>query len=483
MQDYDIYSDIARRTGGDIYIGVVGPVRTGKSTFITRFMEELVIPSISAKKRGVAVDEMPQSASGKTVMTTEPKFVPSEAVNVKVGKSSAKIRLIDCVGYMVKGALGGEEDGKPRLVSTPWQEEPMAFEKAAELGTQKVINDHSTIGVVITSDGSFTDLSRGEFVPAEDRVIKELKSLNKPFIVIFNTTIPNDEKTLKACKAIEEKHGVTVIAADVASLNKKGFEDILEKVLEEFPMRIFDLEVPKWIQALPLDGEIITKTIKCVTGALEKADKMKCCASLENMFADSDVYDGSCEVEADMGVGRVYMKAFAKPDVFYKALSEACGESLDGEIALMDYVKELSVAKREYAKVKDALRGAESQGYGVVCPSFADASVGEPQIVKKSGQYCVRMKVSTKSLHLIRADIATDVDAVCGSKKQCEDFVEMMEKDGFDTPVFGRPLSQVVEGEIDRKSGSLNDNVKGRIKRTLTKAVNENKSRLICLLY
>lgn len=480
--NYDIYGDIASRTDGDIYIGVVGPVRTGKSTFITKFMDEIVLPNMSTKKKNVAVDEMPQSASGNTVMTTEPKFVPAEAVDIKVGNKTAKVKLIDCVGYMVDGALGGEENGAPRLVKTPWQDNPMPFLKSAEYGTKKVINDHSTIGIVVTCDGSFTDIKREAYAVQEERVVNELKSLNKPFIVIFNTKNPTDEGVKKTCIALEKKYNVTVTPVNLSTAKKEDLEDILSKVLEEFPMRVFDLDIPLWMQALPKDSKILNYTIDAVKEGVKNVTKMKNGVVLETMFDDSEVFKPCEDMEMNMATGQVKMCVKAKDGVFYKALSEATGEEVLDETSLIDYVKDLTEAKRNYTKLKGALVDAETNGYGIVNTDFSETTVGKPQVAKKGGQYCVRMKVEAKSLHIIRADLISEIDPVCGSLAQCEDFVSLMDQVGYEAPVFGRPVSQIVGEELQKKCTALPDNMRVKLKRVVTKAVNEKKTGIICLL-
>lgn len=480
--DYDIYGDVAERTGGDIYIGVVGPVRTGKSTFITKFMEELVLPNMENGKKTVAVDEMPQSGSGKTVTTTEPKFVPSEAVTVTANSKRAKVRLIDCVGFMVDGALGGEENGEARLVSTPWKDHPVPFSEAAAIGTEKVIRDHSTIGVVVTTDGSFTDVKREAYAEKEIAVIEELKSLNKPFIVLFNTTKPNDLETKKTCEDLQRKYGVTVVAADVLKIDKQGLEEILGKVLEEFPIRVLNVDIPDWIKSLPKDGEILSCTVNKIKEVSKNVFKMKDCSLLEKTFDDSDLFEPIEDYSANMATGEVRLSCTAKNDVFYRAISEAAGETLQDETALINYVKELTVAKKGYAKIKDALSAAEENGYGIVEADFSTSSVAEPVIVKKSGQYCVKMRVSGKSVHIIRADLTEEVEPVYGSREQCENFLALMEREGYDATVFGRKVSDLVNENLQKKSTGLSDNLKTKIKRVVTKAANEKRSGLIYVL-
>ena len=482
----DIYKDIALRTGGDIMIGVVGPVRSGKSTFIGKFMEKLVIPNIAGKnKRQIAVDELPQSAQGKTVMTTEPKFVPAEAVTVKLDKAQAKIRLIDCVGYMVDGAIGHEEDGKERLVKTPWQDEEMPFEKAAEYGTKKVIGEHSTIGVVVTCDGSFTDIPREAYIAAEERVVGELMALNKPFIVIFNTTAPDSEKVKKECAQLRKKYGVAVLPTDVTKLDKEGLADILEQVLFEFPMKVLNVDLPDWVTALPPDNEIIKNTIELIKQAAGKVDKMSSYKAVEEAFSLSPYFDGAEQVDLDMGEGGATVRFAAKPDLFYKVLSAECGEEIAGEFDTLNLTRSLKKAKEEYEKLKDALEKAYATGYGIVPTRIEQATVEKARIVKKGGQYCVKMRVFADSLHLIQADVNCETEVISGSKEQCENFIAMLEGEGgegLETKVFGTPVINMLEENLSRKCEGLNDNVKQKLKRTLNKAVNEKRNNLICLL-
>ena len=482
MQSYDIYQDIASRTGGDIYIGVVGPVRTGKSTFITKFMQEMVLPNMTAKKKVVAVDEMPQSASGKTIMTTEPKFVPSEAVSVKVGKKTAKVRLIDCVGYLVNGALGAFEDGVPRKVKTPWQDEPMDFSDAGEYGTRKVIKEHSTIGVVVTGDGSFTEIARVDYESAEDRVINELKSINKPFIVVFNTQKPDDEEVKHMAKSIEKRHDVTVVIKDVTKLEKADMEEILSKVLEQFPMRVFDLDIPKWLTLLDKGSPIITSLLETLTEATKNIETMKSCHSLEKIFDDNPYFLPVEDFEVDMATGRVYMKAKFKSGVFFDSLSSYCGETIEDERSLLEYMREFAQAKRGYNRLKSALECAETTGYGVVCADLTESTISEPEVVKKQGGYCVRLKADAKSLHIISADVSAQVDPVFGTKEQCEDFIGQIEVEGLNTKVFGRTLCDIVDDKLQSKSQGLKDGVKGKLKRVVSRAVNEEKNGLIYIL-
>lgn len=482
----DIYRDIATRTGGEILIGVVGPVRSGKSTFITRFMNELVIPNITGKsKKSIATDELPQSAQGKTVMTTEPKFVPGEAVNVKLDKTQVKIRLIDCVGYMIDGAMGHEEDGAPRMVKTPWSEEMMPFEKAGEYGTHKVIAEHSTIGIVVTSDGSFTDIDRGAYKRAEERVVDELKSLNKPFIVLFNTSDPTSDKVKDTCRDLQNKYGVAVVATKVTELDKNGIEGIFEKVLMEFPLKVVNIDLPRWVQALPADNDIITRAMSCVRERVDKIAKMASYRQFEKAFDGTELFGSAVNVDLDMAEGGATLSFEAERGLFYKVLADECGKDLVDEFGLLSYVRELKSAKDGYDKIKSALDCSLATGYGIVPASLDEATVEKPVVVKKNGQYCVKIHVGAESLHFIKAEVHTDVDVISGSKEQCDGFAENLsaeEGGGLETEVFGRTVRSTLEENLAVKCGALSENVKQKLKRTVNKAVNERKNNLICIL-
>ncbi len=486
MQSFDIYNDIATRTGGDIYIGVVGPVRTGKSTFITKLMEGLIIPNVSGKNnKKVATDEIPQSASGKTIMTTEPKFVPGEAVMVKFDKASARVKLIDCVGYLVEGALGAEEDGKPRLVKTPWQDEEMPFSKAAEFGTKKVINEHSTIGIVVTCDGSFTDIPRSEYKKAEERVINELKCLNKPFIVLFNTQNPSSNEVQKECQELEKKYGVTVVAKNVLNLSKEEIADIISKVLLEFPMRSFDIKLPKWMQALPCENEVVASVIDKALNSSKSICKMKNYVEVENAFSTCDEFEGVSSLSLDMAKGVASFKILATDELFYKVLSLECNEKISDEHALISYVKGLQEAKEEYSKLKNALECSRSQGYGITVPTAIESEISEPEIIKKGGQFCVRVKVLAKSMHLIDTFASVPVDLICGTEAQCQSFVDTLSDENCDrlnVEIFGKPLYMLVNDAISSKCTSISEGVKAKLRKTINRAVNDKKNNLICIL-
>ena len=491
MEKYDIYKDIAKRTGGDVYIGVVGPVRTGKSTFITKFMQELVLPNITSKlHKQIAMDEMPQSADGKTIMTTQPKFVPANAVKVQLrSKVNCNVRLIDCVGYLVEGAAGHEEGGVPRLVKTPWSEEEMPFEKAAEIGTQKVIRDHSTIGVLVTTDGTITDLPRANYVSAEERVVRELKEIRKPFIVVLNTRTPEGKETVALKNSLEKKYDVPVLAVNVAELDTKGIAGILEKVLFELPMQSFDIELPKWMQALPADSSVISEILGEVRGKAEEMEKMRDFDRVVGMFEGSEKLCCPEVKEVKLGEGVTKYEIAAQKGLFYEVLSEECGDEIQDDYHLMSYVKSLAVAKRQYNKLKDALAAAEETGYGVVSPSAEDMILEEPELVRQGGRYGVKLRATAPSLHIMKVDVATEVSPIVGTEQQGAEFVDYLAKELENDPqgiwgtnFFGKSLHDLVSEGMAGKASNMPKEAQTKMRKTLSKIVNEGKGGIICIL-
>ena len=490
MDKFDLYNDIATRTNGDIYIGVVGPVRTGKSTFIKRFMENLVLPEISDENDKVrATDEMPQSAAGKIVMTTQPKFVPADAIRLSLGDIRAKIRLIDCVGYMVEGAEGGVEDGKPRMVMTPWQEGEIPFEEAAEIGTEKVIRDHSTIGVVVTQDGSVTDIPRASYLAAEERVVKEMKEIGKPFVMILNTKTPAAPETEKLRSALSERYGVTVLAKDLMSMGEEDFRDVLEKVLLEFPLKTLDFVIPDWMRALGEENSILTHLIERVREGLDGVERMRDVQRLTSLTENSE-YFTSCEVEsADASCGKATLRVMPAENLFYKVLSEVTGREIDGEYGMMTYVRYLSQAGAAYEKLKDALADVKEKGYGVVAPGVDEMVLEEPEIFKTGGKCGVKLKASAPSIHIMRVDVNTEVNPIVGTEQQGEEMVKYLmsefeaDKKGiWETNFFGKSLNELVREDMASKLGGIPEDAQNKVRRTLGKMVNEGRGGMICIL-
>ena len=489
MEKYNVYEDVAKRTDGDIYLGVVGPVRTGKSTFVKRFAELLIMPNISGKnKKQIATDELPQSGAGKTITTTEPKFIPGEAVKVTLrGKTTAKMRLIDCVGFMVDGALGGEENGEKRMVTTPWSKDPVAFEQAAETGTDKVIKEHSTIGVVITTDGTITEIERGGYVSAEEKTVARLKEIGKPFAIVVNSKNPDGRECRALVSSLEEKYGVSVTAMDVLNADENKFGEVLEKILNEFPVCAVDINLPDWLRALPPDNKLVTAIINQLHSAAKGVFKMKDCQKLEAAAAGVDrVVPEAMRVNA--GDGRAEIDLALDKTLFYGVLSDTCGETIDGEYKLMSFVRDLSKAKWEYDRIRSGLEDADAKGYGIVLPSEKDVEIGEPTLVKQGNRYGVRVTAETESLHVVKVGVKASVNPISGTKKQCEDFIDFISEETregkvSEAKVFGRPLGELVLDEINRKTGAMPEETRGKLKRAVTKMVNDGKYKVIYFVY
>jgi len=487
---FDIYNDIALRTGGDIYIGVVGPVRTGKSTFIKRFMETLVLDRIEdAAKKTRTVDELPQSADGKTIMTTEPKFVPNEAVRLNLGNTFANIRLIDCVGYLVDGAIGHVEGDKPRMVRTPWSEEEMPFQKAAEMGTDKVIREHSTIGVVVTTDGSITDIPRAKYLEAEERVVKELKSIGKPFVVVLNSRTPEAADTVKLADNLSERYAVPVLAMDAMKADKDKLGDVLLKILMEFPIKGIDINLPKWMRALGRDHKIISGILAKLLADTNQYSRMSDYEKLSDVFADSEILQDSPDIEVDSAKGNIKIDYKAKDGVFYKVLAEECNTDIDDDFKLMSYVVKASKAYRDYEKIRVALADVKETGYGVVIPKLEEMQLEEPEIVRKGSLFGVKLKASAPSLHLIRVDVSAEISPVIGSEQQSEDLLKSLlsefesnKKGIWDTNMFGRPLSSMMVDDIGSKIANMPKDAQKKLRKTMTRIVNENRGGVLCIL-
>ncbi len=492
MDKFDIYRDIAKRTDGDLYIGVVGPVRTGKSTFINKFMEYIVTPNISSKnKRQIAIDEMPQSGEGKTITTTEPKFVPGESVKISLkGKSQAKVRLIDCVGYLVDGAIGDKEDGKDRLVKTPWNNQPIAFEKAAEIGTEKVIKEHSTIGVVVTTDGSIVDIPRENYLKAEERVVNEMRQSGKPFIIVLNCKQPSSKSAKELAESLTLKYGVKVIAINVLETNEEELTEILSNLLLEFPMKCFDISLPKWIQILPPDSKLISSVCEKVKEVSSAVICMKHYKLIEDALKEIDGVKDNVESVCILGEGKIEYKVDVDNRLFYELLTDLSGEEIVDEFSLMKFVKELQEAKRSYEKTKNALNEVYESGYGIVVPSDKDMTLQNPEIVRQGNRYGVKIKATTDCMHFIKINLDAEVTPISGTREQCTEFAEFIKSEYEENPekvwntnVFGKKLSTLVNEEIIYKINSMKNETKNKMRRTVTKIVNDGKGRVICILF
>lgn len=488
MENYSVYEDIASRTNGDIYIGVVGPVRTGKSTFIKRFMEELVIPSADESKRAVMTDELPQSAAGKTVMTTEPKFVPAQAATISVREGAeASVRLVDCVGFAVEGAGGFEEDGSPRLIKTPWSDQAMPFEKAAKLGTEKVIREHSTIGILMTTDGSITEIPRAAYVSAEEHAVSELKEIGKPFVILLNCREPETQEALRA--SLEDKYGVPVLAVNAEKLSEPEILRILQKVLFEFPVTGIDIRLPKWVQSLPESSKVVSGLLSRLRKIAPSLVKMKDCLLLENLFGEEDAFVNPDNINMELGKGRAELSIEAREGLFYEVLSEECGENIPDDFSLMRYVKSLADSKRSYDKIKEAFEEAEANGYGTVAPGAEDMSLETPKLIRKGTGYGVNFKATAPSYHIVKVEVTGEVNPIIGTQQQGEDFVREILADYEEHPekvwatnIFGKTLRELVSEGLEEKAGAMSPDLRKKMRRTITRIVNEGRGGVICIL-
>ncbi len=487
----DIYHDIAERTNGDIYIGVVGPVRTGKSTFIKKFMETLVIPNIDSDfKKERAIDELPQSAAGKTIMTTEPKFIPEEAVKISLDEGeSFNVRLIDCVGYIVPSSLGYIENDMPRMVMTPWFDEEVPFNMAAEIGTQKVISEHSTIGLVITTDGSISDILRSEYAECEERVIRELQEINKPFIVVMNCINPDSAEIKNLCTNLSEKYNTPVIPVNCVDLDEEDIKYIITQILYEFPVKEINIETDKWITGLK-KGHWLKESV--FSAIKQSGEKVSCVRDTKNMADEI----GNCpEImlssisSMDLGKGSINISVTLDSGLFYEVLGETTGIDIKNESDLMPLLMELNKIKNEYERIRPALEEVEATGYGIVMPSMEELSLEEPQIIKQGGKYGVKLKASAPSIHLMKAEINTTVSPIVGTEKQSEELVMYLLQEFEENPtkiwqsnIFGKSLHELVNEGLHSKLYKMPVDARMKLQETLERVINEGCSGLICFI-
>lgn len=487
----NIYRDIARRTGGDIYIGVVGPVRTGKSTFIKHFMDTLVLPNIVDEfERRRATDELPQSAGGKTVMTTEPKFIPDEAVEITVGDNiKFRVRMVDCVGYMVHGALGDNEGGEIRMVNTPWSEHPLPFAQAAEIGTRKVIHDHSSVGVVITTDGSIGELPRSAYLDAEQRVINEIKSQNKPFVIILNSADPTSDVSHSLALDLEEKYKCPVALVNCLELNADDINAILEMMLLEFPVEEIDVELPRWVEGLDcghwLSEKIHTDIINSANGIFTVKDIDYVLSS----FNGGDEIE-SCSVnEIDLGCGKATITVNLKENLYYRILEEFTGVYIEDEAEILSVINELSQTKKKWDKVAPAFESVYESGYGIVSPDMSELRFEEPRIVKQGSGCGVKLSASAPSIHMIRANIQTELNPIVGSEARSEELVNYLMQEFEEEPqriwesdIFGKSLLELVNEGLNTKLDNMPQDARLKLADTLERIINEGSGGLICIL-
>ena len=491
MERQSIYKDIAARTQGDIYIGVVGPVRTGKSTFIKRFMDTLVLPHMEdAAVQARAVDELPQSSAGRTIMTTEPKFIPENAVRVRLPDNAEfSVRMIDCVGYIVPSALGYVEGEAPRMVRTPWSEAEIPFTEAAELGTRKVITEHSTIGLVVTTDGSISDIPRAEYAEAEARVIAELQALQKPFIVLLNCTYPQSESAQTLASELCDRYGVPVLPVNCMELTETDIQEILTQVLFEFPIREISVDLPAWLVSLPPEHELRNTVYQAVRAAAQKMTLVRDVAVLtEELKACEYVTDARVQ-SMQLGKGSAWVGVTMQGDLFYRVLSERTGLSIQNEQGLVEQMCALSETKRAYDRLRAALDEVEATGYGIVMPTIDELTLEEPEIVKQGGRYGVKLSASAPSIHMLKANIQTEVAPVVGSESQSEELVKYLLQEFEEDPkkiwesdIFGKSLHELVNEGLRSKLYHMPADARMKLQETLERVINEGCNGLICII-
>lgn len=491
MIDTNIYRDIAARTEGAFMLGVVGPVRTGKSTFIKRFMETLVIPQIdNTYMRERAKDELPQSGSGRTIMTAEPKFVPEDAVKISLAQDTElSVRLVDCVGYMVEGASGQFEDGNERLVTTPWFDHEITMTDAAEKGTHKVIAEHSTIGIVVTTDGSICDIPREKYLAPEERVIRELKSIGKPFVVLLNSAYPESEAARQAAEDISAQYDVECLRVNCLTLTEEDIAEIVRSVLKEFPLKSMGIFLPEWMDALPEDNELKSELFSWILESGAGAVKIKDCYSTVEKLKEYEKVSSACISRSELGNGAVSVSVQLPRALYYSTISEQTGIEIKNDGDLISTLAEMSAVKTDYDKLRTALEDVRTKGYGVVMPDSSQMRLEEPQIVRQGGKYSVRLKANAPAIHMLMTNVETEVTPAIGGETASEDIINFLLQ-GFDgdvnriwqSNIFGKSLNDIAEEGLTSKIEALPENAKNKLQQTLQRIINEGSGGLICIL-
>ena len=489
MTNTDIYQDIAARTGGSLFVGVLGPVRTGKSTFIKRFMDLCVLPGIEDEHaRTRARDELPQSAAGKTIMTTEPKFIPKEAAAVRISDDvEVRVRMIDCVGFMVEGAAGHMEDDAERLVKTPWSEVEIPFTQAAEIGTKKVINDHSTIGIVVTTDGSIGELKREAYIPPEEKTIQELKKLHKPFLVLVNSERPHGDEAVRIAAWISEKYHVTALPVNCEQLKRDDINQILESVLYEFPVTMIEFYMPKWVEMLPNTHKLKADLIEKIRAMMIGIDTIR--DVIQKQISVDSVYIKRCIVEnISMADGSIRVVLDVDDKYYYEMLSDLVGETIGGEYQLISVLKEMAAMRREYTKVLHAMESVRLKGYGVVMPEREEISLEKPELIRHGNKFGVKIKAESPSIHMIKANVITEIAPIVGTQQQAEDLIGYIsdarnDEDGiWETNIFGKTVEQLVNDGITNKISMIGDECQVKLQETMQKIVNDSNGGMVCII-
>ena len=491
MEKSSLYQDIAKRTDGDIYVGVVDPVRTGKSTFIKKFMELLVLPNIDNEyKKERAIDELPQSAAGKTIMTTEPKFIPNEAVEITIADNlKLKTRMVDCVGYLVNNAIGYLEDDMPRMVKTPWSAEEIPFESAAEIGTKKVIEEHSSIAILVTTDGSITGIPREDYVEPEERVARELSAKQKPFVIVLNSADPTSDECERLAKQLEAKYSTAVVSLNCTELSLDNINDIFSKILLEFPIEQINIRFPRWIEGLQDTNEIKTELFNEIKECFSETKKLKEINDDVRKLQSTQVITRTESSKIELGTGNVELNISLKEELFYKVLTEITGEEISDEGKLFAKITEFSKIKKEYDKLEYALHEVNERGYGIVNPTVDDLILEEPEIIKQGSKFGVKLKAKAPSLHMIRINTETEISPIVGSEKQSEELVNYLlsefeedKKKIWDSNIFGKSVHDLVNEGLQNKLARMPEEAQMKIQETLQRIVNEGSGGLICII-
>lgn len=491
LEKVDIFKDIAERTGGDIYLGVVGAVRTGKSTFIKKFMELVVLPNISNEGERVrAQDELPQSAAGKTIMTTEPKFVPNQAATVQVDEGlEVNVRLVDCVGYTVPGAKGYEDENGPRMIHTPWYEEPISFHEAAEIGTRKVIQEHSVLGVVVTTDGTIGEIPRQDYVEAEERVIAELKEVGKPFIVVINSARPHHSETEMLRNELTEKYDIPVLAMSVENMREADVLNVLREALYEFPVVEVNVNLPSWVMVLRENHWLQVHYQDAVKETVKDIKRLRDVDRVVHHFNDFDFIEDAGLAGVDMGQGIAEIDLHAPDELYDQVLKEIVGVEIRGKDHLLELMQEFAHAKGEYDHISDAIKMVRQTGYGIAAPSLEDMSLDEPEIIRQGARFGVRLRAVAPSIHMIKVDVESEFAPIIGTEKQSEELVRYLMQDFEDDPlsiwnsdIFGRSLSSIVREGIQAKLALMPENARYKLKETLERIINEGSGGLIAII-